>query len=373
MLLLNNDDVHKLLEMSDCIRVQEQAFLGLDDGRSVHRPRIDMYVPCERDDGYWRWSTMEGATNILGPYFAIRMKSDVITWSDDAHSGLLREDKYCVNPGTYCGLIMLFSTHNGEPLAILNDGYLQHMRVGGGAGIGAKYLARKDATRIGILGSGGMARAYLEAFCQVRTIHEVKVYSPNPEHREAYAEEMSERFEISVRAVASAEEAVVNVDILATCTSSMVPTIMPEWLKPGMHVTNLGPFELTEDLLKVADIVIRQGVGGAEVAKADAGPRVRSGVGHSPLAYIAGSAAEMARLPDPRPQTLFRRDYPDFNDMASSRVTGRTSEDQITVYINGGNQGLQFAAVGGLVYEAAVATQTGRKIPTEWLLQDIRD
>jgi ornithine cyclodeaminase/alanine dehydrogenase-like protein (mu-crystallin family) len=268
---------------------------------------------------------------------------------------------------------MLFSSRNGEPLAVLNDGYLQHMRVGGGAGIGAKHLARHDASRVGMLGSGGMARAYLDAFCQVRDIREVKVYSPNPGNRKNYAAEMSARFGISVRAVDTAREAASDVDILATCTSSMVPTVEPEWLKPGMHVTNLGPFELTEDIFRTADVVIRQGVGGAEIAKADAGPRVRAGVGHSPIAYIAGSTAEMARLPEPRPQTLFRRDFPDFNDIASRRVPGRTNRDQITVYINVGNQGLQFAAVGGLVYEAAVSHQLGRTIPTEWFLQDIRD
>ena len=225
MLFLNNDDVRSVLTMSDCIRIQEQAFLGLEDGHSAHRPRIDMYVPCERDDGYWRWGTMEGATSAPGPYFAIRMKSDIMTWSKDAHSGLLREDKYCVSPGTYCGLVMLFSSHNGEPLAMINDGFLQHMRVGAGAGIGARYLSRKDSTRVGILGSGGMARSYLDAFCQVRDIQEVRVYSPNPEHRQAYAIEMAERHQIFVQAVDSAEEAAANAHIFASCTSSMVPTV----------------------------------------------------------------------------------------------------------------------------------------------------
>ena len=47
------------------------------------------------------------------------------------------------------------STRNGEPLAFINDGVLQHMRVGGGAGIGARHLARADARTVGILGSGG--------------------------------------------------------------------------------------------------------------------------------------------------------------------------------------------------------------------------
>lgn len=373
MLFINNDDVKKNLDMSECIRIQEESFLDLEVGASSHRPRIDMYVPCEREDGYWRWGTMEGATSKPGPYFAIRMKSDVITWENDPVSGLERENKYCVEPGLYCGLIMLFSTRNGKPLAIINDGYLQHMRVGGGAGLGAKHLSRENSTRVGILGSGGMARTYLDAFCQVREITHVKVYSPNRQNRELYAREMSALHGIEVIAVDRPEITAADVDILATCTSSMVPTIKPEWLEPGVHVVNLGPFELTEEIFNSADIVIRQGVAGGDVAGGDLGPRVKSGVGGSPVAYIAGTKEEMKRLPEPRQQTLFRRDFPDFNDLACKRIEGRVDDRQITVYINGGNQGLQFASVSGLVYEAVIANKQGKQMPTEWFLQDIRD
>ena len=66
--------------MDDCIRVQEEAFKKLPTGGAIHRPRIDMYFPCERPDGYFRWGTMEGAND---GYFAIRMKSDIITWPKD--------------------------------------------------------------------------------------------------------------------------------------------------------------------------------------------------------------------------------------------------------------------------------------------------
>ena len=67
--------------MKDCIDVQDAAFRGLPSGRSIHRPRVDLYYPCERDDGYFRWGTMEGAN---GDFFAIRMKSDIVTWPRDA-------------------------------------------------------------------------------------------------------------------------------------------------------------------------------------------------------------------------------------------------------------------------------------------------
>jgi len=143
LLFIHNEMVEELLSMKECIEVQEAAFAAMEDGGAIHRPRIDMYTPTDRTDGYWRWGTMEGWYDGI---FAIRMKSDVITWPKTGN-GTWTEEKHCIQPGTFCGLIMLFSSKNGEPLAMINDGVLQHMRVGGGAGIGTKWLSREDSHR----------------------------------------------------------------------------------------------------------------------------------------------------------------------------------------------------------------------------------
>ena len=102
MLIIDNALVCELLAMKDCIRVQEEAFRKLPSGGAIHRPRIDMYFPCEREDGYFRWGTMEGAND---GYFAIRMKSDVIYETE--YDGSITQEKYCTRPGRYCGLILL--------------------------------------------------------------------------------------------------------------------------------------------------------------------------------------------------------------------------------------------------------------------------
>lgn len=68
---------------------------------------------------------MEGACRTLG-VFAIRVKSDMATWP-----GGLTEEKFCVEPGTFCGLVLVFSTRNGVPLAIINDGVLQREPIQG--------------------------------------------------------------------------------------------------------------------------------------------------------------------------------------------------------------------------------------------------
>ena len=378
MLIINNDLVSELITVEDCIEALEEAFKKLPSGGAIHRPRIDMYFPCQRDDGYFRWGTMEGAND---GYFAIRMKSDIMHWPED-ENGNWTEEKYCIEPGTYCGVILLISTENAEPLAFINDGVLQHMRVGAGAGLGVKCLARKDSRVVGMLGSGGMARTFLQAFKGVRDIRQCKVYSPTPEHREEYAEEMSKRLNIEVIAVDNPHDAVRGCDILTSCTDSMNPVYDAEWIEPGMHVTNLGRREMPDASAEKFDVVIRQGTAGLQMKQTE---RFQAERGLSPAAYIGGTAEEMKRIPEKNPEPGFGGDdpeftdrgkggdKPDFADLASGKIEGRTSDDQVTFYRNVGNQGLQFSACGQVVYRRAKERGLGQEIPTDWFLQDIRD
>lgn len=372
MLLIDNAVVETVLRVEECIATQEQAFADLLTGRSIHRPRLDVYAPCDREDGYYRWSSMEGVTVRPGPYFAIRVKSDIAYWPRSA-GGAWTEKKYCAEPGRYCGLILLFSTRNGAPLAIVQDGVLQHLRTGAGAGIGAKYLARRDAARVGILGSGGMARSYLHAFAAVRPLQRVRVYSPTASNREAFARALAAELEIEVQAVGSAEEAVRGADIVATCTDSMRPVLDAAWLEPGMHVTNVGPAEIDEACYGRFDVIVRQGAPENNAPVAQNG-RLRREVGLSPIAYVAGTEEEMRRLPPVDPgRRGFGGEYPHAAQLIAGEIPGRTSDEQITFYHNFGNQGLQFACIGGLVYEQALAAGLGRELPDDWFLESVRN
>ena len=371
MLFIDNDTVSKVLSMSDCIDAQDTAFRGLPTGASVHRPRIDVYVPTEREDDYYRWGTMEGASKELG-VFAIRMKSDILYWPQDEH-GFWKEEKYSVQPGLYCGLIFLFSTRNAEPLALINDGILQHMRVGGGAGLGAKYLSREDSHTVGMIGSGGMARTYLEAFAAIRDIRKVRVFSPTKANREAYAKEMSQKLELDIEPVDAPELAVEDADIVAAATNAMQPALLGRWLRTGQHVTDVRG-ELDEEVHTRADVVVQQGVSHSRPRNED--PE-HMGEGYNRGDYMAGSEEELARLPERHRGGNIGGGgggvVSTFNDLASGRIPGRTSPDDITLYLNSGNQGLQFAAVGSVVYNKCKELGLGRELPTEWFLQDIRD
>jgi alanine dehydrogenase len=366
MLLIDNKVVAAVLSMQDCIAVQERAFAGLLTGASISRPRIDTLVPCSDESAYFRFGSIEGASDGV---HAVRLKSDIMTWPMHEDGSWTRE-KYCMQPGVYCGLVLLFSTENGEPLAILNDGHLQHMRVGAAAGIGARLLSRADSRRVGLIGSGGMARAMLEALVTVRPIRDVRVFSRNMANRTRFAEEMSNQLGIPITPADSAREAVEGVDILASATDSILPVVEADWLEPGMHIVALGPQDLAPECEALLDVVVRQGEEKLDLPES---AEFKLNLGHSRNAFVAGSKEQQSRLPKVLHKQRAKRSWPLYIDVIAGRSPGRTSPAQITQYRPVGNWGVQFAACGALVYRCAKARGLGRELPTEWFVQDIRN
>ena len=359
-LLIDNATVARVLTMRATIEALEASYADLAAGRGVCRPRIDLRIPAREEGRTYRWGTMEGGST--AGYFAIRMKSDVVY--EDRSRGGVTEEKYCVRPGLYCGLILLFRVENGEPLAILNDGILQHMRVGADGAIGAKHMAKADARVLGMLGSGGMARSHVEALLCVRRIERLQVYSPTRAHREAFAREMAERHGIEAVACERPEEAYRGADIVAALTDSALPVLDGRLIEPGTHVINVGGGgRLDAASLARVDAYLRFGN-----APAPEG-RPELALDDEYLTWSAGAKGGSARargvaLPG---KVVY------LAELLDGRGKGRTSADQITWSERGNLQGAQFHAVAGRAYEAARAAGLGREIPTEWFLQEIRD
>jgi len=360
MLLINNQVVEQILDMKGCIEALETGYRDLIHERAAYRGRYDFFVPNDDPKLMYRWGTMEGASRTFET-MAIRMKSDMLEWPEGK-----TVEKYCVEPGTFCGIVMVFSTRNGEPLAIINDGIIQHMRVGGCAGLGAKYLSREDASVIGIFGSGGMARTYLLAFNEVRKIREVRVYSPTKKNRETYATEMSQRLGLKIVPVEHPQDAVRGSDIVATCTDSIQVIVDdPAWIESGMHLTCVKSNEWNPEIVKQSDLVIKMG---RPTINLDEG-QMRIG---GEAAIVAGNAEEIKRIANPKVD-IFSRDFPLLTDIMSGKIRGRTDRNQVTFFANSGTQGLQFASTAGYVVREAKRRGLGQEIPTGWFLQDIRD
>ena len=366
-MIINNQEVEKVLTMADTIAALEKSYLQLAAGEAVCRPRIDIRIPTTDPARNYQWGTMEGGST--AGYFAIRMKSDIIYETE--YNGAVTQEKYCMRPGLYCGLILLTSIENGELLAFINDGYLQHMRVGADGGIGVKYLANQDAEVVGILGSGGMARTHMAAFMHVRKIEKLQVFSPTRENRERFGREMAAKYNIEVKVCNRPEDVYKGAHILAALTDSAVEVTDGTLLEKGTHIVTVGGSGKPDpESLKRVDVYLRFGDTPAPVGHPElATDAEHVGYEARPQQNKFGDGRQSRRkhgnsLPDRR-VTLA--------DLVSGRVKGRTSPDQITYSERGNLQGTQFHAVASKVYELAKQAGLGREIPTEWFLQDIRD
>ncbi|HEX9880698.1 MAG TPA: hypothetical protein VGB25_10930 [Candidatus Binatia bacterium] len=386
-LFLSNQDQEQSITAHEAVEALENGIRQLARGDGIRRPRIDNLIPSKRPDEFFSFSSMEGGMREPG-YYALRIKPDMISWP--IVNGMQRRVTYCSQPGLYGGLVFLFSVDNAELLAIMNDGFVQHLRVASTAAIGAKYLAKPGAKVLGIIGSGGMARSFARAFSTIRDITTIKVYSPTPGHSEKYAAEVSQDLECDVVPVKKPEEAVRGADIVATCTNSYSPVLQGKWLEPGVHIANVMASELSPEAYERIDtvglVVRRTPPSAAGFIDDDFAVRVNT------MCYLAGQPEERAKVPSSRwsSQNLQGRNrypnarYVDCVNWETGQPYQRARDDEVTtlatqsfgtlegdIGASSGIQGIQFASVGGRIYDNARNKGLGKDLPKEMFLQDI--
>ncbi len=354
-LILSNDDVEKLLTMPDCIEALETAYLELAEGRGVSRRRSDCVTPTSwSDDAVYGLKSMDGVIPALG-VSAVRINSDIIT--NPLVGNARRRVKVPAAPNDrYVGLVLLFSTHNGEPLAIFPDGVLQHIRVGATNGLGVKYMARANARTIGILGSGWQAETQLTAACAVRKIEIVRCFSPNRENREAFATRMSEMLGLDVIPVAQPEEAVAGADIVLCASNSLDPIFFEHWIEPGMHLSSIKKPEIDPAAIKAATRVV--------VHTHDTEPTMVVAKNAKFQEASKGEAWNVARKLD-------FKSFPTLPEMIAGGVRGRESETEVTCFLNNLGLGYQFAAAGSVIYKRAMEQGAGHALPTDWFTETV--
>src|SRR5262249_42857875 len=132
--------------------------------------------------------------------------------------------------------VSLYDGKTGALLALLHADYLGQMRTGAASGVASEYMARPDASEVGLFGSGKQARTQLLAVCKVRKVRGSQVYSTNDEHRRASAKEMSALCQTEVEPVPRPEMAAEDKDIIITATSSREPVLNGHWIAEGTHL-----------------------------------------------------------------------------------------------------------------------------------------
>ena len=314
-LFLSDQEVAQLLPMDECIDVLEEAFAHAGAGKVDNRPRNRIRMP--------------------GGFFHFMVASN------EGH-GVFGYKAYPSFAGGAKMIVMLYDYETGALLSCMEGGRLGQIRTGAASGLATKYMAKKDAATVAVIGSGFQARTQLEAVCAVRDIKGVKVFSRKEDRRTAFAEQSSETLKVDVKAVESAQECVEGADVVIVITSAREPALLREWLSPGAHVNAAGGNhwmrrEVDEETVLRSEVIV---VDDLDQAKIECGD----------LMWL-------------EPRGSFRWDMAkELQDVVAGRVDGRPSEESITLFESMG-LALEDIAAAHLVYNKAKAQGIGQELP----------
>ncbi len=349
-LILNNDHVQQALSVKECLAVMAESYLEQAHSRAVNRPTSQTYLPHSLPQATYNFKSVDGGVKKYG-VLAIRITSTI---DQEQHiNNTVRLEKLPLANGMYVGLIQLFSVETGELLAIMPDGFIQQTRVGVTSALGMKVMARKNSQVLGLIGSGGQAKAHYRYMTAVMPIKKVRVFSPNAEHLKAFVAAMEKETGVAGEPVASAEEAARGSDVICSATNSSRPVVKLDWLQAGMHYNSIREFETDLEVLNKCEVIaIHTRFGGIQHYQPP------------------GIDNDMPGVRREKPRDWSK--YPEICDLIAGKAPSRTNDQQITFFLNNVGTGVQFAAMGYCAYKAAKEKGMGQEIPSEWFMQDIK-
>ena len=140
--------------------------------------------------------------------------------------------------------ILLFERKSGVPLALVEGRSVTFWRTAAMAALAADYLARRDAARLLVCGTGNLAPYMALAHAAVRPIRAIGIWGRSREKAVRVVEELrSRRADLDIRVVEDLEAAALQADVISCVTASRTPIILGEWVQPGTHTDFIGNHE----------------------------------------------------------------------------------------------------------------------------------
>jgi len=376
MLILDNDDISKLLTMEDTIEAlrisnREIAEFRSQEEFTLNRPRTNCYLPWKGNEAdtqrifaaaagndtrvLYDFKSMEGGSPHFGVW-AVRSSSDLVRFTTGMYGPTYTYLRYGDLPGNkgYSDLIFLYNIHDAQFEAILQSAILQRTRVAATSALGVDYLCPKSIKSLAMFGSGWQAAANTRALCHVRPgINRVQVFSPNEDNRNAFAERMRGELGIEVVAMPSPEQAVRGMDLICEATSARSPVFDGGLLQPGQHMVSIG--------------------GGDErFGRRPIDPRAVARCAH-----VAAHSLEvrfgLEEISDCIEEGKFKwDDVIDLPDLISGRRRVAVADGECTYFKNNVGLGSQFASVGGMVLQRAKERNIGFEVPQQKVAQFMR-
>lgn len=320
VLVLSHTDVARLLPMEACIEVMADALRATSAGGAVLPLRSMVWMPD-------RTGMIGLMPAFLHPPRALGLK--VVSIFPGNHAA---------GYDSHQGVVMLFDTQHGFPLAIMDASSITAIRTAACSAVATRALARDDAADLAILGSGVQARTHLAAMRAVRPVRRVRVWSRTTGHAERFAADSP----VPVEVMPTVRAAVDGADLICTTTSAREPVLEGAWLAPGAHVNAVGAcFATSRELDTAAVARARLVVDREESARSESGEFL--------LARRDGAIGDDHILGE-------------LGDLLHGRFTARRGADDITLFKSLGIA-IEDLAAAHHIYTQAVAQGAGISVP----------
>ncbi|MEY9543135.1 ornithine cyclodeaminase/alanine dehydrogenase-like protein (mu-crystallin family) [Bradyrhizobium diazoefficiens] len=258
--IVGREAVRSHLTLKRCIPAIRRAMMVLSAGET--RQTLRQIVPIQ-DRG--AFGVMQGALPGDAPFGAkvLSVFPKNVQGGGQSHQGLM----------------VLFDAHTGEPTHIVHAGELTAIRTAAASAVATDALARPEASRLAVLGSGEQAGMHARAICEVRPIERIYLWARSPEKLNALARDLERSLGRPVLPMRTVREAVAHADIVCTTTAASEPILHSSEIADGAHInvvgsSNLGPREIDDDLVARARFFADHKVSvlsqGAEFASAKA-------------------------------------------------------------------------------------------------------
>ncbi len=326
MLLLSRDDIKKVFSMKDAIEADKDAFRIFTEGKSVVPLRTQ--IPAPKQDG----------TFLFMPAYV----SDL----DCASLKIINIFPKNIDKGIISApaQVLLVDGTNGFVNAILDGTYVTQLRTGAASGAAFDILARKDAKKGALIGTGGQAATQLEAMIVARDLEEVKVYDLNFERTKAFAAKMQEELKeygTKIVAAESSDEAIEDADLIITVTPSSKPVFDGSKVKKGATVSCVGSYQ--HHMQEMDPVILTR----ASKIYFDSVEAVLSEAGDILIPLENG--------------TITKDDFTgDLGEVILGNVVGRENDDEIIVFKTVGI-GTQDLITAKYIYDKAIEQGIGTK------------
>ena len=312
MVILNKKQINKIVAMNEAIEAMKTAFVQLSNGKAIIPTRLSTDVPDKN-----AISLVMPAYSLDSPYYTVKVVS--VNYSNPQKGLPLLHSS-----------VQVFDASKGNIVATLDGESVTAIRTGAVSGLATGMLAKKDAKVGAVFGTGVQAKSQVEAILAVKNLEKILVFSRTKESAKLFCNLIYDTF--GIKASTGNTDSLKEADVICTATPSKKPLFDHGDLNPGVHINAIGSFKPHMQEIPVETVINSKViVDKRETCTLEAGDLI---------------------IPVEEGVWSFDLVHGELGQVISGEVSGRDSEDEITL----------FKSVGNAIQDLALANMIMKKI-----------